>query len=326
MRLHRILVPVDFSAPSEQAALVALELANRHHAALTLLHVDPLPGAATVAVEPVYIPADLFTGLRADYDRRIDEGLTRVESMLRARAAPEVEIRHERRTGGVTDGVIEIATEQGADLVVMGSSGLTGAARLLLGSVAEKTSRAAPCPVLITRARNEEERQHGPFRNVLVGVDHSVFSAPITRLAVSVADPDAAIELVHVWSPPYFSALDTHYSGVETTEWVSAVSRASAEQAARLDAFREGLGLARARSYVTTGNVASALLDRADEIGADLVVVGAHGRRDLRERLLGTTSDRVLRHAPVAVLLMPEQALPAWSEAPAPERRAALGL
>jgi nucleotide-binding universal stress UspA family protein len=322
MRLQRILVPIDFSAPSEQAAIVAVELANRHLAEVTLLHVDPFPGVATVAVEPVYIPPDLFNGLRADYDRRVGENMERVEALVSGHRAPGVELRVERRTGGVADGILEVATEWDADLIVMGSSGVSGAARLLLGSVAEKISREAACPVVVTHARNDEERPRHPFHRVLVGIDYSQFSAPVAALAASVTAPEADVELVHVWSPPYFSAMDAHLENMETGEWVNAVAAASMREAARLNDFRDALGLEGVTAYVGTGNVATALLDRADEVCADLLVVGAHSRRALRERLLGATSDRVLRHARTAVLLMPERALARWGVVAAPAMHA----
>lgn len=326
MRLHRILVPIDFSVQSEQAAIVAVELANRHLAMVTVLHVDPFPGVSAVAVEPMYIPPDLFPGLRADYDRRIDESMRRVESLLQTYKLPAVELRTERRTGSVGDEILDVATQWDADLIVMGSSGLSGAARLLLGSVAEKISREATCPVVVTRAHNDEERPRHPFQKLLIGVDYSLFSGPIARLATSVTAPAAAIELMHVWSPPYFSALDTHLGGAGTSEWFSAVAKASAAEAEGLAGFRNQLGLEGASCFVGTGNVPTALLDRADEIGADLLVLGAHSRRDLRERLLGTTSDRLLRHARTAVLLMPERALARWESAFQPQARAAQGL
>jgi nucleotide-binding universal stress UspA family protein len=326
MRLHRILVPVDFSAQSEQAAIVAVELANRHMAEVTVLHVDPFPGAAAIAVEPVYIPPDLFTGLRADYNRRIDESLQRFESMLRAYKSPEVELRAERRTADVTDGILEVATDWDADLIVMGSSGLSGAARLLLGSVADKVSRKAPCPVLVLRAQADEERPQNPFRRVLVGIDYSLFSRPIARLAMSVAAPGSLIELMHVWAPPYVSTLNTHLGGIETTEWINAVEKARGAEAEQLAIFRDELEVAGASCFVGAGHVPTALLDRADEIGADLLVLGAHGRRDLRERLTGTTSDRLLRHATIAVLLMPEQAVARWIGMFQPQARVAQGL
>jgi nucleotide-binding universal stress UspA family protein len=326
MRLHRILVPVDFSAQSEQAAIVAVELANRHMAEVTVLHVDPFPGAAAIAVEPVYIPPDLFTGLRADYNRRIDESLQRVESMLRAYKSPEVELRAQRRTADVIDGIIEVATERDADLIVMGSSGLSGAARLLLGSVADKISRQAPCPVLILRAQTDEDRPQSPFRRVLVGIDYSLFSRPIARLSMSLAAPGSIIELMHVWAPPYVSTLNTHLGGIESTEWINAVEKARAAEAEQLAIFRDELEVAGASCFVGAGHVPTALLDRADEIGADLLVLGAHGRRDLRERFTGTTSDRLLRHAKIAVLLMPEQAVARWIGMFQPQARVAQGL
>jgi nucleotide-binding universal stress UspA family protein len=326
MRLQRILVPVDFSAQSEQAAIIAVEIASRHLATVTLLHVDPFPGVAAVAVEPVYIPPDLFTGLRADYDRRIDDNIERLQAMLSAYQAPGVSLSVERRTTGVTEGILELAREWDADLIVMGSSGLSGAARLLLGSVADKVSRHAPCPVLVTRAQDDEERPQQPFRRILVGIDYSRFSVPIARLASSVAAAGSAMELVHVWSPPYVSALNTHLGGGESTEWVNAVERARALEAQRLESFAAENELGEASCFVGTGNVPTGLLDRADEVNADLLVLGAHGRRDLRERLLGTTSDRLLRHARVAVLLMPEEALMRWTIAAAPTPRFGQGV
>lgn len=326
MRLQRILVPVDFSPQSEQAAIIAIEIASRHLAAVTLLHVDPFPGVAAVAVEPVYIPPDLFTGLRADYDRRIDDSFARLQAVLRTYQAPGATLSIERRTAGVTEGILAFAKEWDADLIAMGSSGLSGAARLLLGSVAEKVARDAPCAVLVTRAQDDEDRPLQPFQRIMVGVDYSRFSVPVASLARSVAAPTAALELVHVWSPPYVSALNTHLGGIETTEWVNAVERARALEAQRLESFASENDLADTSCFVGAGNVPTALLDRADEINADLLVLGAHSRRDLRERLLGTTSDRLLRHARVTVLLMPEEALLRWTMTSAPTPRFGQGV
>lgn len=326
MRLQRILVPVDFSPQSEQAAIIAVQIASRHQAAVTLLHVDPFPGVAAVAVEPVYIPPDLFTGLRADYDRRIDDSFARLLTALRMYHGPGVTVSVERRTAGVTEGILAFAKEWDADLIAMGSSGLSGAARVLLGSVAETISREAPCAVLVTRAQDEEDRPLSPFQHILVGVDYSRFSVPVTNLARSVAAQIAELELVHVWSPPYVSALNTHLGGGETTEWVNAVERARSLEAQRLESFAAENDLTATGCFVGAGNVPTALLDRADEVNADLLVLGTHSRHNLRERLLGTTSDRLLRHARVTVLLMPEEALMRWTIAAPPAPRLGQGV
>ncbi|WP_428261090.1 universal stress protein [Haliangium sp.] len=313
MRLQRILVPVDFSVHSEQAGLVAVALANRHGAEVLALHVDPFPGAAAVAVEPVYIPPDLFGGLHADYNRRIDESLASLQELLAKHATTSVTLTTERRTGLVADNVLEYATESKADLIVMGSSGLSGTARLILGSVADKVSRSAPCPVLITRINSDEERPSEPFKRVVVAVDYSPFSGPSMRLGRAVLAPGGSVELVHVWASPYLSALNAQLGGPDNEPMANAIAAARADQADRLESFAEQGELSGVSCFVATGGVPSALLDRVDEIGADLLVLGAHGRRDLGERLLGTTADRVLRHAETSVLLISEDALARWS-------------
>lgn len=311
MRFQRILVPVDFSAPSTQAAAIAVQLASRHQASVRVLHVDPFPGAATLAVEPIYIPPDFLGGVQADYDRRIENELDSLARELEQPTGAAVTIETERRMSDVVPGILEEAGDWQSDLIVMGSSGLSGAARLLLGSVADKVSRRAPCPVLITRARDQEERPARPFQRVLAGIDYSRFARPVARLAAAMVAPGGALELMHAWSPPYLSALNANLGGEGSSKLLDMIEQARAAEADQLDRVRRELGLTEASSYVTSGSPANMLLDRADEIHADLLVIGAHGRRDLGERILGTVADRVLRHADISVLLLPEDALPA---------------
>ena len=310
MRLQRILVPVDFSTPATQAATIAVQLASRHEATVRVLHVDPFPGAATLAVEPVYIPPDFLGGVQADYDRRIQNELETLTRELEKPKGPAVTVETERRMSDVVPGILEEASEWKSDLIVMGSSGLSGAARLLLGSVADKISRRAPCPVLVTRARDREERPARPFQRVLAGIDYSPFARPVARLAAAMVSPGGSLELMHTWSPPYLSALNANLGGAGGTKLLDLIERARASEADQLDRFRQSIGLPEATSYVASGSPANLLLDRADELQADLLVIGAHGRRDLGERILGTVADRVLRHAEISVLLLPEEALP----------------
>jgi nucleotide-binding universal stress UspA family protein len=131
--LMRILVPTDFSAPSDAALAYARMLANQFDAALHLLHIAENPFLrATVA------------------DRRsIEEAPGR---WLEERLTDD-----DRRRGAVTvvensdepaNEICQYAQSANIDLIVMGTHGRTGLARLVLGSVAEAVVRAAPCPVL----------------------------------------------------------------------------------------------------------------------------------------------------------------------------------
>lgn len=311
MRFERILVPVDFSPQSTEAAIIAVQLANRNNAALRVLHIDSFPGAATVAVEPVYIPPDFFGGLQADYDRRVQEELDRLQAELEERKTTAVAIEADRYMGEVEPGIVAEARDWDCDLIVMGSSGLSGTARLILGSVADKVSRHATCPVLITRAKDREQRPIEPFRKVLAAIDYSDAAGPVARLAADMVAPGGSLELLHVWESPHLSALNVNLGWQDSGELTTLIERARAAEAEQLDRFRADLGLENASCYVAawTDGVPGALLERADEIHADLLVVGAHGRRNLGERILGTVADRVLRHAHLPVLLLPPDAL-----------------
>jgi nucleotide-binding universal stress UspA family protein len=302
MSLERITVPIDFSPPSEAAARLASSLAVWSGARVALLHVDPIPGFATITAEPMYVPPQVFEAFRRDRDAEIEREMKRIEDQL----GDGIEIESVIRRDDAVDGIVGYAAEHRSDLIVMGSHG-RGATRFLVGSVAEKVSRQAPCPVLVTRRKDEGVQPRGPFRRVLVGVDYSRFSPALVELAREIMDPAGAIELVHVWTEPYLTAYDK--SAGTRSEVFTAVERGRAREAHRLEAFARQVRLERTSHYLASGSPPRALLHRAEEIGADLIVVGAHGRERLSERVLGTVADRVLRHAEIPVLLLPEGAL-----------------
>src|SRR5690606_13054113 len=104
------------------------------------------------------------------------------------------------------ESIVEAAHDLGADLVVLGSHGAGGVDRFLLGSVVEKVSRSAPCPVLVVRDGNEGPRA---FTRVIVATDFSPFARAQAEAAQAIAAPSGALELVHVWAPPHLDGLFT---------------------------------------------------------------------------------------------------------------------
>ena len=134
--ITRILVPTDFSRPSEQALAYARSLAQRFGASLHLLHVVNRPLLAE--------------GLAAE--AFIDESSDMVEvaqQRLRKRAPDAASANVV--FGYAAKSIVQHASQLGVDLIVMGSHGRTGIAHILLGSVAEAVVRTAPCPVLTVR-------------------------------------------------------------------------------------------------------------------------------------------------------------------------------
>ena len=149
----RIVCPVDFSEPSEIALSQAVALAEQHGAELRILNVvEPLTPAmfsdGMLLTQPDSLP------------NRSGEVAQDLLAQLKAKSCASVQ---ERTTLHVAVGVpfVEIvrhARECGADLIVMGSHGRTGIDHLLIGSVAERVVRKAPCSVLVVRDRERRFR------------------------------------------------------------------------------------------------------------------------------------------------------------------------
>jgi nucleotide-binding universal stress UspA family protein len=311
MSVAEILVPVDFSPASEEAARLGFELARRDGARLDLVHVNELPEMAVLGSEQVVPPPRLWEQLQARYDDRVERKFAALRAELDPRGDSGVRIRAFRRHGYIVDSILGQAADMRADLIVIGSHGAGGAIRFLFGSVAAKVSRTAPCPVLVARPRSDDEGpSQGLFRRVLVAIDYSPFAAPAAEAAVRVAEPGGAIGFVHVWQEPGHFTADREIAGTQP-EFAAAVEQTRADEATRLATFVASLELPLVDhvSFLEIGSPAQCILSRAEAFKADLLVLGAHGRRGITEKILGTIADRVLRHAETPVLLIPQAAL-----------------
>lgn len=141
--LQNILVPSDFSECSDAAVRYGLELARRFDATLHLLHVVQDPMTMPWAGEGFVVPMiEAIEQWQKQAEERLkamvppaDRGRVRVDSTV-ASAYPEI---------------LRFAADRGIDLIVMGTHGRGGVSHLLLGSIAEKVVRRAPCPVLTVR-------------------------------------------------------------------------------------------------------------------------------------------------------------------------------
>ncbi len=148
--LKHILVPTDFGKSSDNATAYALALAQKFGAEVCLLHVVQdlalfFPEAVFNAPPPAPPVEQFAAAARA--------ALQRVASALDAGG---VTVRAEVGVGPPAEVVVRFAREHAVDLVVMGTHGHTGLAHVILGSVAEKVVRRAPCPVLTVRHPEHE--------------------------------------------------------------------------------------------------------------------------------------------------------------------------
>lgn len=143
MKLRQILVAVDFSEHAERAVDAAIELAQRYQIPLHVVHGFHMPALVGIPDE-VVLPPELWSGVKEAAASRLE----RVVARARAAGLP---VTAHLREANPTDAILDVAREIGADLIVMGTRGLTGLKHVLLGSVAERTLRLAPCSVLAVK-------------------------------------------------------------------------------------------------------------------------------------------------------------------------------
>ena len=175
MAFRHVLVPTDFSESANHALGYAVEEAVVHRAKVTLLHVQPSDAGTDVyyvtgspasgfeaGLDPVAggrlgtAPVSEPTVVRHNYS---EEALTRLRDLVPEtfRGTWEVEIA----VGRPADAIVRLALERNADLIVMGTHGRTGLGHMVLGSVAEKVVRLAPCPVLTVKYAGSPPVQRG---------------------------------------------------------------------------------------------------------------------------------------------------------------------
>ncbi|HEX3152223.1 MAG TPA: universal stress protein [Gemmataceae bacterium] len=135
LRIRKILFPTDFSSYSNQAYLHAVAIAEVHKATLVLVYVN-VPGQAADA----NYWRDLLHQIRP--------------------ANPAIDVEHVFLEGDPATEIVRYARDSGVDRIVMGTHGRTGTDRLLMGSVAEKVLRDAPCSILVVKLPHSQRKSH----------------------------------------------------------------------------------------------------------------------------------------------------------------------
>jgi nucleotide-binding universal stress UspA family protein len=288
--IAKILVPVDFSEHASAALERAVDLGRRFGARLCLLHAYELPGPAMTEYQ-ISIPEPLAEQVRA-------AASTRLEALRERVLAEGLDVTCELVRGAAADAVAKLAASLEADLVVMGTRGTTGLQHLLLGSVAERTVRTAPCPVLTVKA--DAARARKPISRILAATDFSKSSELAFEAAIDWAKRLGA-ELTLVHALRLQAPLVTPYEVVFPQGLLDQARDAAARR------LEKGLEKAKAggvsaKMQITSAPAVPALAELAEELGADLIVMGTRGHTGLAHVLLGSVAERTLRLAPCAVL------------------------
>jgi nucleotide-binding universal stress UspA family protein len=285
----RVLVATDFSATAEAALAWAVELVRSRGGTLTLVHALDLHGPLTDFLPS---PPDLDEHVQGAAAAR----LTELAAGLGEQGMP-VETRLE--LGVASQAIVRAAEELRADLLVVGSRGLTTVAHLLLGSTAQRVVQHAPCPVLTVHPGDRE--RHPPLRHVLLPTDFSrdaERAAHAARALLGTAT-GARLTLLHAYHLPVeYTAYGTIPTGLPFQQDVATLAEEKLAEAATTLAT-EGLQV---DTLAREGYPPDVIVETARELDADVIAMGTHGRTGLRHLLLGSNAERVVENAPCPVL------------------------
>jgi nucleotide-binding universal stress UspA family protein len=214
--------------------------------------------------------------------------------------------------GRLADHLIELAVEEHADLLVVGTHGKHGVMRL--GSVSAGTVHHAGMAVTLVPVGSPpgaETRPTPSIRRVLVATDFSDIGNAAVPLAFAVAPPDAEVVVTHVaqTNGAAGSLLELYLPG--TTLGDQPAERVTAEIDRRLQALIQrspSYGHQRTRTVVSSGpDVARAICETAAREAADLVVIGSHGRSGFQRAVLGSVAEAIMRRSPCPVVVAKKQ-------------------
>jgi nucleotide-binding universal stress UspA family protein len=285
--------------------LLALDLSAGSQVALHEVMTRPWPSGTSVdvfgAADTEKLPFDAAV---------VEEIVTRTKNAMDSAAEKLQSVGLTARprvvSGDPRTMIVDYAKEVGADLIVVGAHSSGGIAGFLLGSVAKAVIQLAPCSVEVARQTHRAPGHH-PGMKVLLAVDESEYSAgAATAVAARPWPAESEIRVMSVvdLSTSFLrSAFEPAFVDPEGIEELREHALQRAENAimeARTKLSDAGLQTSEYLS-VLLEDPKKAILDEAEECGADLIVVGSHGRRGFQHFLLGSVSEAVAMHARCSV-------------------------
>jgi nucleotide-binding universal stress UspA family protein len=269
-----ILVPTDFSEPAAHALRYASALGERFGAHLLVIYAD--------AFIP---PVDFMTSASGSFDLARDSMIEEAREELEGHAQRNVRTSAPYDTrisvGEPIDVITELARECGASLIVMGTRGRSGVARLLLGSVTEAVMRIAPVPVI---GVNPSTPDNAGVSRILCPVQFSAACRVALRQAAALGDDEEVPILL-------FHGLEGKELQPSIHELIRLQEWAPRELAARCE-----LKTSEEPAPVEE------ILDLALATATDLIAMGIPSDRSIAESIRGSVSERVLRESRCPVL------------------------
>lgn len=287
---RKVLIPTDFSEWSDAALglLPALKALGSEEAALLhALDIRPLLAwpevLATASVSWEELAVQSLDGRR----QRVEGAGLRASTRVVEGAPVEV--------------IVRVATQEKADLILMGSHRHSILHHVVLGSVSENVVRHAPVPVLLTRWTGEAAAPDGnPFAHVLFPTDFSPCAEKAYCCLVELAGGGMRrATILHVQD----TRMVRPNAGKDGTNMRHLEQMVDTDRLARAEAELRALGV-ETHVLVREGLPYREVLRAAEEVSATSIVLGSHGKSSVAEILLGSVSAEIIRQAKLPVLVI----------------------
>lgn len=278
-----ILVPTDFSDLATHALEYAREIAVKFKSRLTLVYADPF-------LPPPYFTSGQVDAIAKEIQKSKRFAAEQLQSYATLHLGEAVAFQTLVVEGSPVASIQKAADDVNADLIAMGTHGMGGFNRVMLGSVTERVLRETNRRLLAVRAP-EAQKETAEIRRILCPVNFSEVAHQSLDDALALgAALDAEVTVMHVVEGNHEEADDD--GGEEIEQWVrSNPSCASVT-------FKK---------MVLRGNAPEQIISYAKQDGTDLIVIGAQHKRFFDTTILGSTTVSIIRHAPCPVLTVIRQ-------------------
>lgn len=287
-----IVCAVDGSEAAKNAVRWAANTAVKRGVPLRLVSSYAMP--QFLYAEGMVPPQELYDDLEAETLEKVNEATEAAKEF-----APGVDVSHQIEEGSPIDMLLDLSEQ--CEMVVMGSRGLGGFSGMVLGSVSGAVVSHASCPVVVVREDNHvtEANKYGP---VVVGVDGSEVSQKALENAFKEASARGAkLVAVHTWMDMQVQASLAGLAAAQQ-QWKVVEEEQHAILGERLAGFTSNFPDVEVVKVVTRDRPARALSEASE--GAQLLVVGSHGRGGFKGMLLGSTSRSLLQSTPVPLMVV----------------------
>ena len=275
--MKKILVPVDFSTPSENALKVASELAKKNKAEVHVLHVielaESLFGAEQFNVNDEQII--FFMNLAQK----------RFETFLQKDYLEEISVKSFVEPGSAAIAIRETVEKNDIDIIVMGSNGVSGIEEIVIGSNTEKVVRHSEVPVLVVK----NEMKSIAINSIVFASNFEIENLDAYKKAKQFADSfDAKMHMLYVNLPgnQFSSTSEIH------------------EQ---MRVFLNKVEMPLHKEYIEIFNdytIQEGVINGSEKLKADLIIIPTHGRKGISHFFNGSIGEDVVNHSDLPVLTL----------------------